>query len=133
MRIFRKFRIAVALATLVSMLFSQTALAWYACPADAQPGERSMNALSSSADHPMPGCEGMDLEQSALCQAHANPASQSLDRPHPPDPAPFVTSGVMVVVKAPAAAVDNVVASDRYLLTRTTAPPIVIRNCCFRI
>ncbi len=82
----------------------------------------------------MAGCDGMDLEQPGLCQAHAQTGNQSIDKPQAPDTPPFVTVGFAIVTPDQSeAAIFPAKWADRELLTRSTAPPIAIRNCCFRI
>jgi uncharacterized iron-regulated membrane protein len=65
----RLHRLTTAFIVVLSLLFSQLALAYYVCPqeADAQ-------AMADLMDAGQP-CEGMDTKQPALCHEHsANPA-----------------------------------------------------------
>ncbi|MFZ6844207.1 hypothetical protein [Undibacterium sp. RuTC16W] len=111
-----------------SLLFMQLSLAAYTCP-----GSATMNSME------MTGCTGMDKDQPALCHTHAqDPLSkQSLDQPQLPDVPPFLSNGIVILVNL----ADEVVAPSNSLdasgppnfLTRSTAPPIAIRHCCFRI
>ena len=78
--------IAVVLA-IASMLCMQFALATYVCPGMTQSGTMMM---ANSID--MPGCDGMDMEQEALCHAHAQDQSskQTLDKTDLPPVTPFI-------------------------------------------
>ena len=84
----------------------------------------------------MANCDGMDPAQSTLCHtyAHGEPVKHSLDKTPVPDVAPFVPVALMFdsqifdVIAPPALETYPPIA-----LTRTSAPPIAIRNCCFRI
>jgi hypothetical protein len=129
----RKFRSFAALAVLVSVLFSQGALAWYQCPADdAAKFVHSVAELGGA--RTMAGCDGMDMDQPSLCQAHAQAGNQSLERPHTPEVPLFAMAGFLVPPSMDQFyARPAVVTSDSYLLTRVIAPPIAVRNCCFRI
>jgi hypothetical protein len=130
---FRNCRTFVALGAIAALLFAQLALAAYACPATGLAGSVSGNNVAGKSA-PMPGCEGMDVEQPALCHAYAQAGSQSLDRPTPPDVPLFVDSSPVIAAAplspSPGPAYWRV---ERMLLARTTAPPIAIRNCCLRI
>ena len=124
----RKF---VALLALASLLFSQLALAAYACPGDA-PGATGASAASSLADRPMPNCDGMDMEQSALCQAHSQDGNPPLERAQSPDVPPFIVASFIVAVAIDATPVPPP-RPDRSLIARATAPPLAVLHCCFRI
>lgn len=125
--------IAVALA-IFSMLFMQLALAAYVCPGVTQ-GEMPMTA-ASVAMNDMPGCDGMDLEQPSLCHAHAldQASKQSLDKPELPLVTPFVASTlVQMLTPVPVLFVPNYPAMTTQLSLYSSAPPIAILHCCFRI
>lgn len=84
----------------------------------------------------MPNCDGMDPEQETLCHAYAygEPAKQSLEKTPVPVVPPFVpvelvlSLAIFVVIVLP-----DLPAYPPIALTRTSSPPIAIRNCCFRI
>jgi hypothetical protein len=138
MKLSRPLRYVAAFIALCSMLFTQLAVASYVCPA--MPMESSNIALattSTGTDHPsMIGCKGMDVTQSGLCHTHAHDqaSKQTLDKPDYLEVAPFVPVGLVVAVAAVDDASRRLAAPPTSLfLTRTTAPPIAIRHCCFRI
>ena len=122
--------IAVVLA-IASMLCVQFALAAYVCPGMAQSGKMMME---NSID--MPGCDGMDMEQAALCHAHAQDQSskQTLDKTDLPPVVPFIT-GQLVLTLTPA----NVLSPSQNLAhtlqypSHSPAPPIAILHCCWRV
>jgi hypothetical protein len=128
-------RILTAIVAIFSMLFMQLAVASYACPGmstGSPNGGQSANAVATD----MPDCEGMDPAQSTLCHlyAHGEPSKQSLEKTPVPDIQPFVP--VALVLDLRFFDVASIPEAKPYLpiaLTRTTAPPIAIRNCCFRI
>src|SRR5688572_33161514 len=101
MRLFRRSRRVTALLALVSLLFAHGALALYQCPGDgAARVAQTVDSATGDAMRSMPGCDGMDLEQPALCQAHAQAGKQSLDKPPAPDVPAFMASGLFVPLDA---------------------------------
>lgn len=131
MKSIRSFRVVAACIALFSMLFMQLAVAAYACPGASMGGQSV--AVPSVA---MAGCEGMDRSQPTLCHVYArgDAAKQSLDKPPAFDVPPFVPMALVM-------ALDLVERSSLLddapwmpaLRSRSTAPPIAIRHCCFRI
>jgi hypothetical protein len=127
-------RLVVACIALFSMLFMQLAMASYTCPG------MEVGSESASASMPgmeMAGCEGMDMQQPTLCHTHAfgEATKQSLDKADIPQVQPFIPVGFVLALPAVDAAIGTTAAPTHtsILLTRTTAPPIAIRHCCFRI
>lgn len=128
----RTTRIVAVIFAVISLLFTQLALAAYRCPGAAIPEM----AMASGNMQAMPGCDRMDMEQPTLCYAHAHDQlhHQSLDKPDLPQVSSFIAVApvlFLVVLDAiePAPATSTVMS----FLTRTTAPPLTIQNCCFRI
>lgn len=110
------------------MLFMQLAVASYVCP--------GMQTESGGDMVAMAGCDGMDTTQPGLCHALAvdQAAKQSLDKPDLPPVQPFVPVELVLVLDAMSMATcPRAAPPEAFLLTRTTAPPVAIRNCCFRI
>ena len=119
-------RLFTALFALMCLLFAQLALAGYVCP-----GSGSKVAAAS-----MPCAESMgmtmDEEQPSLCHAHCHAGQQKADIHQmpvlaslPDHGADYQTNRVFAI--SPGAPLQAP------LLRRTTAPPLAIRNCCFRI
>jgi hypothetical protein len=69
----RLHRLATAFFVVMSLLFSQLALARYVCP---QQADTQAMAAMMKAGTP---CDGMDADQPALCHQHAADASQSFE------------------------------------------------------
>lgn len=133
----RSSRIVAALVALFSMLFMQLAVAAYACPGLSIAGDADMSAMSAGGGTPaMSDCEGMDQTQPALCQAHAQDqqSKQSLDKPQSPDVQPFIAVGlVLASYSIDIAARPLPPQPESAFLARSTAPPLAISHCCFRI
>lgn len=131
----RHFRRVAALIALIGMLFMQYAVASYSCPmSQAGQGIAAVAMSIDSADQGMPGCLGMDGVQPNLCNAYDQGGNQSLDKPDLPQVKPFLTAGLAVsLIPIDDASQSTVLPPAAVLLTRATAPPLSIRNCCFRI
>jgi hypothetical protein len=69
-----------AVLVVLSLLFSQLALAAYVCPQQAD--AEAMAAMMASG---MP-CEGMDMDQPALCAEHSAATAQSFEAVKVPSP-----------------------------------------------
>ena len=128
----RRNRLVTVLFALLSLLFMQMAVAGYACPGT---GSKVAEA-AAMADAGMP-CAGamsmnIDDEQPNLCHAHCQADSQSAHTYQLPSlaavdalpTAPALQVAPLPFVEAPPQAPH---------LRRTTAPPLSIRNCCFRL
>ena len=125
-------RLITVLFALMSLLFAQLALAGYACPGSGS----KVAEVSAMTEAGLPCAESMsmvvDEDQPNLCHAHCQAGQQTADTyqipllaslPHfGPD---YLTTRML---PAPPGA-----ALQALLLKRTTAPPLTIRNCCFRI
>lgn len=127
-------RFIAALLVLVSMLFMQLAVAGYACPSfNATPlGEPMSMAMDNN--QAVTGCSGGDKSQPSLCLAQDQSGNQSLDKPATPHASPFLPGALTLIVQnSEFVGVFSVEQPNTLLLTRSTAPPLSIRNCCFRI
>ena len=124
--------IAVVLA-ISSMLCMQFALAAYVCPGMAS-NSAIMMATNGSAD--MPGCDGMDMAQAALCHAHSQDQSskQTLDKTDLPPVTPFIASQlVLTLVPVEVLSRSQTLAYTLQYPSHSPAPPIVLLHCCWRI
>lgn len=138
MKLSRPSRFIAAFIALFGMLFMQLAVASYVCPGMKTGGGSDTVAMSATGvdQQGMSRCEGMDMTQIGLCHAHAydQAGKQSLDKPELPLVQPFVPVGLVLALDAiDVTARPLAMPPESSLLTRTTAPPISIRNCCFRI
>lgn len=134
MRLSRRSRFTTALLALVSVLFMQLAVAAYACPS-LQLADM-LEAAAASVEHDgMTGCEGVvDIEQPTLCYAHSQAGDQSLDKPAPRDVSPSAPIVLVPLINDVRAAYRPMsVHAEADWLMHDSAPPLSIRNCCFRI
>lgn len=128
----RAMRKLIALLGGSAILFAQIAVAAYACPALAasQTSEQVAAMDMSATEAP---CAEMDVKQANLCVEHCQYGQQSLD--HPVTPVVFAVADLPYVharLDGPAF-IGSTQEYSQSLLTRTTAPPLAVRNCCFRI
>lgn len=126
MRPRQRHRLITVVFALFSLLFMQLAVASYVCSVD--------NKAVATAEAAMP-CAGemvVDTEQVALCHAHCQSDQQSLEKAQTHTPMGAFATGVTYPFEL--TEVDWSVSQD-YMPSqlRTTALPIAIRNCCFRI
>lgn len=126
-------RLLVAAIALFSILFMQLAVASYACPSRGA-GQGGPAMAAAMADGGMVACDDMDPVQPSLCHAYGQSGDQSLDKPAVPPLQPFLAVGFGVLV-TPAAIRDPVSLGlpATAILAHASAPPVAIRNCCFRI
>ena len=128
----RRTRLVTALFALLSLLFMQLAVASYVCPGTAS----KVAEVAAMAEADMPCAESMTLamdeSQPNLCQAHCQAGQQTADRYELPAPVVMVTlpADFTLPVTAPVFLGAPLQAAH---LKRTTAPPVAIRNCCFRL
>lgn len=130
MKLSRPLRFLAAFVTLFSLLFTQLAVASYACP---NWKTSPVPILADAGSDAMPGCTGMDERQPGLCKAHCDGHQQALDSPATPYVAPFVASALACVLPDAEHAAPQLAKTGNSLLEHATSPPIAIRNCCFRI
>ncbi|HCY64242.1 MAG TPA: hypothetical protein DHV59_15755 [Oxalobacteraceae bacterium] len=131
MRLSRPSRFFAVLLAVVSVLFSQLAMAAYACPG--LPTGQVM-AMTAETDHVMTECEQMDSSQPALCHTHMQAGDQTLDKPPSPNVPPTVAVLLMPAMSGLHLVHPLVVFyADAAGLRRSSDPPLSIRNCCFRI
>jgi hypothetical protein len=121
--------VITAIIAICSLLFTELAVASYVCP-DMNP----VPAVSSSNEVTIDGCGHADADEPSLCRAHCDGPSHSVGTPHAPPVQPFVAAGLtMVLCDTRAVASIQTRELGGPFLQRSTAPPLAIRNCCFRI
>jgi hypothetical protein len=128
----RRHRWITVLFALVSLLFMQLAVAGHVCPGAAS----KVAEVAAMAEAGMPCAESMsrslDDEQPGLCHAHCQAGQQSADKYELP--APVALSALPAEFTLPASPLVFSGASRQSPdLKRSTAPPVAIRHCCFRI
>lgn len=128
----RLMRKSIALLGISAILFAQIAVAAYACPAFASSQINEQVSAMDMSDTEPP-CAEMDAKQANLCVEHCQYGQQSLD--HPVAPVVFAVADLPYVIArlGDPAVVESTQENAQSLLTRTTAPPLSVRNCCFRI
>ena len=87
----RLHRLTTTCVVVLSLLFSQLALASYVCP-----GQPNAQAMAAMVEAGMP-CEGVDQAQPVLCHQHAADAAQSFEAVKLP--AAFPPAIVQVLVR----------------------------------
>jgi hypothetical protein len=128
-------RLITVLYALCSLLFMQWAVAAYACPGIGAKVAQVAEA-AAMAEAGMPCAESMTLlmddEQPNLCQAHCQTEDQSADKYQLPL---LVAMDALPIAPAWQVARLPFIEAPRHAphLERTTAPPLSIRNCCFRL
>ena len=128
----RRHRLITVLFALISLLFMQLAVASYACPGAGS----KITEAAAMAEAGMPCAEStaisMDDAQPNLCHAHCQAGQQTADKYELPAPVAIATlpADFTLPVTVPVFSGAPLLVPD---LKRTTAPPVVIRNCCFRI
>ncbi|MEO6971962.1 MAG: hypothetical protein ABI135_00865 [Rhodoferax sp.] len=131
----RRNRLATVLLALMSLLFLQFAVAGYSCPGGPTAAIKAVE-LAAMVQTDMPRAESMAVSMDdglpSLCHTHCQGDPQSADKYQVPglaSPAEFgIGAPLPRIVPAPLGAL-----LQAPLLRRTTAPPLAVRNCCFRI
>jgi hypothetical protein len=127
----RRYRIVTVLLALVSLLFMQLAIAGYSCEGRLDEVGKAA-AITPTAQTDMPCEEAMSDDHSNLCHAHCKADPQTADKyqlPAVPNLADLASDFPLpIVTPAPVGAL-----LQAPLLRRTTAPPLAVRHCCFRI
>jgi hypothetical protein len=137
MTLTRRNRLATVLFALLSLLFMQLAVAGYVCPGGlTKVVEVTAVATMAQADMPcanaMSMSIAMDDEQASLCHVHCQSDPQSAGHYQLPGWAGPVNSTFSVLLPRIVPALLGAPLQTT-LLRRTTAPPLAVRNCCFRI
>jgi len=126
----RRHRLVTVLFALCSLLFMQLAVAGYACPVA---GNASEIAAMARAQMPCAGeMSVVDTQQPGLCHAHCQSGQQSVEKVQTPTPTGAVATGFAYAI-APTRVSAPARPAPAPSLLRSTAPPIAVRNCCFRI
>ena len=126
-------RVLTVLITLVSLLFMRFSMAAYSCPGNAA----QVAGVAAMAQAGMPCAESMALAMDDalpnLCHAHCQAEHLSADTYHVPALAVPVELGSSFLASPRALLIPPGAFLQEALLTRTTAPPLAVRHCCFRI
>lgn len=112
---YRLHRCTTAIFVVLSLLFSQLALAMYVCP-----GATDTVVMAEMAAAGVP-CDGMDQTQPTLCHQHSAGAAQSFEAVKVPVPSLPAIVQVLVVPLAPDAA--DAVGVPRAAASEVRPPP----------
>lgn len=126
MRPSQRHRLFTVLFALFSLLFMQLAVASYVCPGDSKAVAVKATAM------PCAGEMVVDTEQVALCNAHCQADQQSVEKTQAQTPTADVSIGVTYPIE-PIKIDWSVPQGYGPSQLHATAPPMAIRNCCFRI
>ena len=128
----RRHRLITVLIAMVALLFMQLAVARYVCPTEMGGGaERSMVMVHDGMPCAQSMPTSMDAGQPGLCQAHCQADQQSADTYVLPV-LPMMQAISINFVLQDTITISPGVPLQAPLLQRTTAPPLSVRNCCFR-
>jgi hypothetical protein len=116
---------------IAAMLFAQLAVAAHACAASSGASATAVLAAAHGDGSP---CHEMDPQPDNVCLQHCADSPQSIDH-HPVSPASPVAGPAYHLEPSDrlTAFVQSEVRHSHALLARVTAPPLAVRNCCFRI
>lgn len=130
----RRHRLLTVLFALVSFLFMQMAVAGYACPGSSASANAAAMTNMAKAGNPCTESMllNMDDVQPNLCQAHCQTGHQSADKYDIPSLPTAALLGSMLAYTVEIPVFSGAPLQTPHLM-RTTAPPLTIRNCCFRI
>ena len=131
---FRYLRKIAALVGIVTILFSQLAVATYACP---DPmfisNDKSMSGYEQT-DSSNIHCAGKKTDNLNLCKQHCQRNQQSFNHSSPLSVAPIIVSYYYSLSLGSASSTLAAATYEKTFLSwLATAPPLTIRNCCFRI
>lgn len=131
---FRSYRRCVAHLLAGALVFSQLAVAAYACPKmSASTTATASTAELGAANSPSnPGpCEGMDPAAPNLCYEHCHFGQQTRDHPEPPTVPPAALAVRAIFPPDPSATLRRTSADAPW--RASASPPLAILHCCFRI
>ena len=130
--IFRsRVRKSAAWLAAVAMLFAQLAVAAHACAASSGASTAAVLATAHGDGSP---CHEMDTQPDSVCLQHCADSPQSFDN-HPVATV-FPLAGLAYTLGRSDRVAVFLQSEERHssaLLARVTAPPLAVRNCCFRI
>lgn len=128
----RRWRLLTVVLSLCALLFTQSAMAAYACP-----GVAKAVQVAQMTEAEMPCAESMskamDDEQPALCHAHCQSNQGTLDQYQPAQLATAIHFGPVLTVAVPSIQRPSEAFVQASRLRPSASPPLAIANCCFRI
>ena len=116
-----------------AMLFAQLAVAAHACQALSGADAAALPAAEHGNDEGLP-CNEMQSQPANICLQHCADSPQSFDQHPVASVVPFAGSAYHVGRSDRLAVfLQSAQSHSHALLARVTAPPLSVRNCCFRI
>lgn len=133
MKLSRQSRVVAALIALIGVLFTQLVIVAYVCPSmQLTHSLGAVVAFDVTNNHAHePGCDQTDTKPSVQC--HTLASNQSIDKPELPQVLPFFAVTLVAAIVNSNAPQGHSAVSIPPVLTRTTAPPLSVQNCCFQI
>ena len=124
-----------AKSVIAAVLFTQLAVAVYACPAVEGPAAVIATVIADDAMHAaMPGCEVNGNDNPNLCLQHCQAGDQSVQTmPHVEVPAFAAVSALVAVLDPVALRTGSGIAVVSALPARVTSPPPLVRFGFLRI
>ena len=122
----------IAKIGIAAVLFTQLAVAAYACPALMGMDDSMRVAMADTMDAGMPGCEQVDTDNPNLCLQHCQAGSQSLQTtPQVSIPSVVMVPLAIIEPVQPVSSLQNAVLP--VFLERETSPSRLIRFGVLRI
>jgi len=122
----------IAKIGIVAVLFTQLAVAAYACPALMGMDDSMPVAMADTMDAGMSGCEQIDTDNANLCLQHCQAGSQSVQTtPQVSIPPVLMMPLAIIEPVQPVSSLQKAVLPD--FLERETSPPRLIRFGVLRI
>lgn len=118
----------VSMFCIATLLFAQLAVSAFACPVESAGAGAQMHVASAS-DAAM-NCH--DAQPSALCRQHCESDQQNVNDSIQPLAFVALAPAFVTTLDVTDTTTEAQCAPGRYLV-HATAPPLSIRNCCFRI
>ena len=134
MSVRRRHRLITIFFALFSLLFMQLAVAGHSCLVDTRV-TAEVGEMAAMAEAGMPCADDMssqDTDHSGLCHVHCQSAQQTADQLPAVAPVGLTATGITYTIE-PARVALTMPVAQAPSLRRSTAPPIAVRNCCFRI
>lgn len=128
----RSLKRLIARIGIAVVLFTQLAVAAYACPTLVGVDDSAPVAVADTMDAGMPGCEQLDTDNPNLCLQHCQAGSQSVQTTPQVSVPPVVMMPLAIIEPVqPVSSLQNAVLP--VFLERETSPPRLIRFGVLRI
>jgi len=122
----------IAKIGIAAVLFTQLAVAAYACPVLTGPDHNMSARMAGNRHASMPGCEKADAANPNLCLQHCQAGTQSVESA-PQLPMPAASPMLLTLVEAVQPVAGFGITALSVLAERETSPPPLIRFRVLRI